>query len=81
MDNIVREGEQFLENQEGNQGSSQGMDQSNLLGSQQNSQGGQPSQQGQSDQQGGGMMKGFEQNAGDAYVNQGRRGFLALRKN
>jgi hypothetical protein len=73
MDNIVREGEQFLGNEEGNQGGSQGMDQSTLMGGQQNAQEGQQSQQGQSDQQGGGMMKSFEQNTGDAYVNQGER--------
>ncbi|KAK5449898.1 hypothetical protein LTR67_000665 [Exophiala xenobiotica] len=76
MDNIVREGEQFLGNEEGNQGGSQGMDQSNLMGGQQNAQEGQQSQQGQSDQQGGGMMKSFEQNTGDAYVNQEVNQFL-----
>lgn len=59
MDNFVKEGEQFLENQEGNQ------NQGNVQDNQQ-------SQQGQQDQQGGGMMKNFEQNAGDAYVNQGK---------
>ena len=61
MDNIVKEGEQFLENQEGNQRNEQGNAQSDLQDNQRSQQG----------QQGGGEMRNFEQNAGDAYVNQG----------
>lgn len=72
MDNIVREGEQFLDGQGGNQSGSQGMmDQSNLQDNQQ----GQQAQQGQ---QGGGFMKNVEQNAGDAYVNQGMLDSMSL---
>ncbi|KIW94697.1 uncharacterized protein Z519_04674 [Cladophialophora bantiana CBS 173.52] len=64
MDNLLREGEQFLENQANGQGNDQGQ-QSNQQG-----------QQGQQDQQGGSMMKNFEQNAGDAYINQEVNKFL-----
>ncbi|EXJ71073.1 uncharacterized protein A1O5_06066 [Cladophialophora psammophila CBS 110553] len=67
MDNLLQEGEQFLENQANSQGNDQG---------QQSNQQDQQGQQGQQDQQGGGMMKNFEQNAGDAYINQEANKFL-----
>ncbi len=74
MDNIIKEGEQFVENQGGNQTNEQGSGQNDLQDTQQNQQ----TQQRPSEQQGGGMMKNFEQNAGDAYVNQGTSGPLNM---
>jgi hypothetical protein len=67
MDNIVREGEQFLEGQENNQGAGQNSAQGNFQDNSTQDQG----RQDQGQQQGGGFVKNFEQNAGDAYVNQG----------
>ena len=72
MDNIVREGEQFVENR-GDQGNDQTGMQGNHEGNQQE-QSNQQDRQVQPDKQGGGMMKNIEQNAGDAYVNQGMAG-------
>ena len=66
MDNIIREGEQFVENQEGNQGNTQGTVQNDY---QDYRRAQEPQQDRQA--QSGGMMKNSEQNAGDAYVNQG----------
>jgi hypothetical protein len=73
MDSIIKEGEQFLGNQEDNQGNQQSGGQDSYQDNRQDEQS-QQGQQGQQDQQGGGgggMMKSFEQNTGDAYINQG----------
>jgi hypothetical protein len=67
MDNIFKEGEKFLENQEGTQRNEQGNAQNNYQDSQQNA----PNEQNQQGQQGQGMVKNFEQKTGDAYINQG----------
>lgn len=72
MDNIVREGEQLLENQDDNQGNERGSAQNDFQDNQQNQQ----TERIQQEQQGGGVMKNFEQNAGVTYVNQGTSGPL-----
>ncbi|KAJ9602661.1 hypothetical protein H2200_012855 [Cladophialophora chaetospira] len=72
MNNIVKEGEQMLENREGGVMN----EQASAQGDFQDNQRSQQSQQGQQPQQGGGMMRNIEQNAGDAYVNQEVNGFL-----